>query len=172
MYDYWMIALPAALLVAVLSALAFRRQKGAIVDMDGWKTLRPSLFFHASFIICFGMGGLFLSVLFNEVSFQFDTNLRKIFTVISIVILGVAVTYPWWRDYTHSISWRAPHIRVRKAFGREWFGNFVDVLCVEEDQEEGTYRIRFKDGAIVVFSKHMHGVSEFLEQLALWKIKV
>jgi len=163
--DPWVSGLIASAIAFVISVLAFRTQKGAIADSDGWTSLRPGWFLHSIFAAGVAITALFVWIGLNGGSSRPDASIQNLYLIGLLASFTFMNVYLWWTSYAQTIAWNGRRLRVRNVFGKEWDQEFTAIRLVRTSAARGDCYIRFTDGRRVLFSIYLRGAKELLRKL-------
>ncbi|GMN04175.1 hypothetical protein MTsPCn3_29060 [Erythrobacter sp. MTPC3] len=161
----WINGLIGGAIAAVLCYFALRNQRNARVSSDGWKTLCPSFFVHAIFILGVALTSLFAYIVFSGGSSSPDADTQNLYLVGLLTVFAGMMIYLWWTAYAQTIAWKGRSLRVRRALGKDRHWDFSEIRSFKESDFSGDCWIQFSDGSRVIFSTYLHGSQQLLERL-------
>ena len=154
-----------AVVAVGLATLVQRRQKSAMTDGEGWKTLRSSWLLNGTFVACVAFTALISYFLLSGGSSRADAQAQNLYALALAIVFGLGAIYLGWTTYGRTIAWNDRELRVRTVAGRESVRSISDVQSIRKSDAHGDYRITFRDGSKLVFSAYMHGANELVAAL-------
>ena len=159
------IHLAGAIMMAIIVAIAFRTQKPAELDGEGWRVFRPAWLLHGWILALFGFAALMGYIYLFVGSSRPDAASQMVMLLILATASALGGLYLVWDLYRRTFMWRGDILRVRTWGRGETLYRISEICAVFGRTDDYDYRLIFDDGSVLELQAHMHGVREFMSRL-------